>query len=1128
MVEFFVPFDLDEICSRSSAKYKITENQLSDFGNSKLPWFSKTALAKAGGDNTCKYIYNLYLLPFDKNEATQISQKIFPIDQDIVKRIEFEEKFDDEGESCFARLAIDSQGHPDFDKMSLSTLPWALGRLAQQNFAALNHKNYEIEQEKLKSELDSLASHLENPKSEVIVDSINTGVLSAIGLKILLTTLKRWAGFSPSHPIAVVFDIIEIKPKKSKLRLTNQSLTPLIHENNAHEKNITEEIITKEIKYSGARKNPTPEATFTHFDILNSFYIEDLEKVINDIANRPQESQSLLAYINGTNQKEKIDLYLKENNAYITHKLKPQFLNHGRWPTNDAKLMTLMQQFAINESLYPTQNTQLFSVNGPPGTGKTTMLQDIVAENIVRRARVLSEFKSSVSAFSGKLTINFSNKESTNIDILNERLTGFEMIVASSNNAAVENISKELPLKRKIPEKYQAACNYLTPVASKIAAEHKKQQVTPLLAEDKPWGLISVALGNSKNRNQFREHAFFEPEDKENATSRIKAQQYLTIWEWKNQYKGATFLQAKRLFIKADKELQLYLDKIKRFSDLQELLTNNDIHLYFKHRYTQLETYELSLDNLTEQREHIYRIREKLKHDKNQIHYDYQQYQQLKPNWLQRLLGTKIAKNYKAQLNAMRNDCDSLISQQRQLSAKANEIHSELITIKNEIQTISKDLVIKKQDYQKLQYEYAKLSNELNDIVLPPKDSHIEDDAIQLQAFWQNEKLNDLRTNLFICALNLHEAWLAEVLRNGYFSKNIIAISKLLGNKRPLNAAHEQAIWQSFFMWIPVVSSTFASIARQFRNVGPKQLGWLLIDEAGQAIPQAAVGAIWRAKQTIVVGDPLQIEPVITIPPNLIEGLARYQLKNNYQKWLPTFASIQSLADDANLFGVYAEEASNNQWVGSPLRVHRRCLDPMFSVANSIAYNNKMLNARTDPIIMDSHYLLGESAWFDVSGEVNDKHYVPAQGKLFLDLFIKLYQEKQELPKTLYVITPFRRIKQNLQKLILDIDLWSTYLPEFTQLPRKSALKKWCAKHIGTVHTFQGKEADIVIFILGADQKSQGAVNWASSKPNLLNVALTRAKDRIYVIGDYELWSTKKYFSELANVLPKRDAFVLP
>ena len=50
-------------------------------------------------------------------------------------------------------------------------------------------------------------------------------------------------------------------------------------------------------------------------------------------------------------------------------------------------------------------------------------------------------------------------------------------------------------------------------------------------------------------------------------------------------------------------------------------------------------------------------------------------------------------------------------------------------------------------------------------------------------------------------------------------------------------------------------------------------LGTLVIDEAGQASPQMALGAMFRCRKCIVVGDPKQIEPVVTDEVDLLKDV---------------------------------------------------------------------------------------------------------------------------------------------------------------------------------------------------------------------------------------------------------------
>jgi len=66
----------------------------------------------------------------------------------------------------------------------------------------------------------------------------------------------------------------------------------------------------------------------------------------------------------------------------------------------------------------------------------------------------------------------------------------------------------------------------------------------------------------------------------------------------------------------------------------------------------------------------------------------------------------------------------------------------------------------------------------------------------------------------------------------------------------------------------------------------------------------------------------------------------------------------------------------------------------------------------------------------------------------------------------------------------------------------------------------QGKEAPIVIMVLGGNTEGSGARDWAVSEPNLLNVAATRAKRRFYVIGDRNDWQNRALFCDVMDLLP--------
>jgi superfamily I DNA and/or RNA helicase len=314
------------------------------------------------------------------------------------------------------------------------------------------------------------------------------------------------------------------------------------------------------------------------------------------------------------------------------------------------------------------------------------------------------------------------------------------------------------------------------------------------------------------------------------------------------------------------------------------------------------------------------------------------------------------------------------------------------------------------------------------------------------------------------------------------------------------------AAWQTLFLLVPVVSTTFASVPRLLGSLGAEALGWLLVDEAGQATPQNPVGALWRAQRAVVVGDPMQLEPITTIPPGAEEAIRGYYEVG--EEWLTGRNSAQDLADRLNRFGTTLPGGERQLWVGAPLSVHRRCDRPMFDLSNEIAYDGLMVEA-TDPALAQAfatlYPTLPQSKWIDVRSETASGHWIPTEGDEVDRILSHLSELGFDFSQVL-AIGPFRNVAGRLAE--------------------RTRERRYRGLTAGTIHTAQGKEADLVLLVLGSNPSREWARWWASRRPNLLNVAVSRAKRRLYVIGDRDAWKRHRHFDLLADRLPHDQSWL--
>lgn len=838
--------------------------------------------------------------------------------------------------------------------------------------------------------------------------------------------------------------------------------------------------------------------TNSDLNILGSFYTDDI-KIVSDALKDGKKTIGigLKQYLGLIHKDEKHDL--RTDKLQMKQLSNPEFLPSSRWPISNKLALSIAQQIAVNLGTGETKG--LFSVNGPPGTGKSTLLRDIISEVITNRARILANFINPKDAFTNSTTISvdrFKYKAWS----LDPRLLGFEIVIASTNNTAVENISKEIPRLSEIDQSY--GLEYFSEIATYINNEEC-------------WGLGSAALGNKTNCSTFFDKFWSKSPSKKLNN------------ELDDNYGLEYLLNTKKPQSDWTEDRRRFLSAVAEFTELKaeliEFKTELEKYSFFKFDIEQDKVISQIADISDEIEMHKTNIRnyeDKLLQNNSTLEqhkFQLEETKKLEPKWyiifLEFFKRESSYQKWSSRCAYILQEISTLFTESAKLKSEILKLHHIISRLEDKAANLAQklkelsDAIEKNNEYINLMRNKYSWSSQIADNNF----WQLSDKEIQLSSPWIHEKLQDLRARIFVEAMKLHYSFI--VNSSEYIINNLKLIRQglIFGNWPKEFKEMLQHLWAVFFLVVPSVSTTFASFSKLFKGLNEAEsLGWLLIDEAGQSAPQEALGAIYRAKRTIVVGDPLQISPVITIPKTINNALMKYY--NVSEHWSVLEESVQTLSDRVNTYGTYINKNGNNQWVGCPLRIHRRCIEPMFTVANKIAYDGLMINATTKAIsTFDQLYT--ESQWIDVQSNEFEGHWCNQEGEEVFKIIFSMVERYKSMPD-LYVISPFKAVADKMQKLLKE---QSKYLFSHLTTAERLTLNKWISKSIGTVHTFQGKQTEGVILLLGGNPSKPGAINWASNYPNILNVALTRAKHKIFVIGNYKLWASKPHFQALADVI---------
>jgi AAA domain len=958
-----------------------------------------------------------------------------------------------DGESCLFAVQITAEGRALLDTFTLASCAWATGRLEDPG-----------------------------PKSAGWLDGFETAAK-----EFTLSFAERFAVLENDE----VGRKLNSQPGVYVSRPVQSDDLPSEVQYAATRLNVLTLLDPKEVRIS-ARQIPKERAFDAESDdFLNSFLLSDLARLAHE-ATSSDLGRALSLYLTPErNLDDKRRCDLRSSFDQLWQNTSPSLFPLGRWPAASQQSLYFSQQLAVNSALEELKNDSVvFGVNGPPGTGKTTLLRELIATAVVQRAQALSELNHPKDAFVEPPIEWQSSKYKGKVYPWRESLTGCGVVVASSNNRAVENVTFEIPAAEAISESYSSEIDYYKDFASRILQQrdtHSKQKETDA------WGLISARLGKKKNRQSFVSSFWFADKTVDEPRSRAE-QGFLRYLTTVTAKPGAWQKAVERFKGAVERESAIRRDRASVWSSIRVLnvLAKQVEELQSALRGAEASMAQIHEDLLTatdREQEGQKTLDDAVKARKEHLGF--------KPTLIDALftLG-RVYREWRKHDLPLAAHVELQRAKHESLRLNCERLTNNLNSAKMRVEKLTADFNRAETNLVEQRFAQSSARERLGSAY--PKFEHWRSDpqARELSSPWADESWNEARTRVFIEALHLHRTFIECVPKQ--MKTNVgAAMDILLGKVSPqVQPQGLLAAWESFFFVIPVVSSTFASFDRLFAHLGRESIGWLLIDEAGQAVPQAAAGALWRSRKAIVVGDPLQLEPIVTLPFTAQQALRCYfQVEDT---WLPSKNSVQTLSDRVSRLGTLLRNEENDEptWVGSPLRVHRRCENPMFAISNEIAYSGQMVYATEE--VGSS---LPKTKWIDIKGPESDDHWIPAEGLALQILLTELFASGLTGSEIL-LISPFRAVARKLKEIG----------------------QKWGISGAGTIHVSQGKESEVVVLVLGGDPRKPGAKDWASEKPNLLNVAVSRAKRRLFIIGDREQWKQYPFFGDAAFLIAQHEA----
>lgn len=245
-----------------------------------------------------------------------------------------------------------------------------------------------------------------------------------------------------------------------------------------------------------------------------------------------------------------------------------------------------------------------------------------------------------------------------------------------------------------------------------------------------------------------------------------------------------------------------------------------------------------------------------------------------------------------------------------------------------------------------------------------------------------------------------------------------------------------------------------------------------IIDEASQCDIASCFPILFRAKRAVIVGDDKQLPHLSFLEKAKEQSfLSQYGIPDKYQlMWRFRTNSMFDLADYYSMNSVMLDE-------------HFRSLPPIINFSNHEFYNDRirvMRKDKPDENVLELVEVVDGKVDFDATRNLPE---IEALVKRLHEIIIEDERKNPDNPVTVGIISPFRaqveQLKVSVSKVLSD------YMIKKHQI------------EIGTAHTFQGDERDIMMISWAVADNSYTQSLMFMQKANLFNVAITRGRNKV-------------------------------